>query len=154
MKRILVLGILAAITLVSCKEDIAAKIKKENLEIAKQRDYKMGAGAAKMAFSKKEHDFGTANEGDVLETTFSFTNTGKSELIITDAKSTCGCTVPDWPKQPIAPGETGEILVKFNTNGKPNKQSKTVTLTTNTAVGKETVVIKAQVTPKKKQANS
>lgn len=154
MKKILVLGILAAITLVSCKEDVASKIKKENLEIAKQRDYKMGAGAAKMTFGKKEHDFGTANEGDILETTFSFTNTGKSELIITDAKSTCGCTIPDWPKQPIAPGETGEILVKFNTNGKPNKQSKTVTLTTNTAVGKETVVIKAQVTPKKKQANS
>lgn len=154
MKRILVLGILAAITLVSCKEDVASKIKKENLEIAKQRDYKMGAGAAKMTFAKKEHDFGTANEGDILETTFNFTNTGKSELIITDAKSTCGCTIPDWPKQPIAPGETGEILVKFNTNGKGGGNSKTVTLTTNTAVGKETVVIKAQVTPKKKQANS
>lgn len=154
MKRIITLGVVAFFVLTSCKEDIASKIKGENLKVAKERDYKMGEGAAKMTFGKKEHDFGTANEGDVLETTFNFTNTGKSELIITNATSTCGCTVPEYPKQPIMPGESGEILVKFNTSGKPNNQSKTVTLTTNTAVGKETVVIKAQVTPKKKQANS
>ena len=61
--------------------------------------------------------------------------------------------MPEWPKQPISVGESGQIKVKFNSSGKPNKQSKTVTLTTNTAKGKETVLIKAQVTPKLK-ANS
>lgn len=151
MKKIVVLGVFAALLFTSCKENIASKINQENLKIAKERDYKLGEGAAKITFNKKEHDFGVVNEGDVLETTFSFKNVGKSELIITDATSTCGCTVPDWPRQPIAAGETGEILVKFNTAGKPNKQSKTITLKTNTAGGKETVVIRAEVTPKKKK---
>ncbi|MDJ0646108.1 MAG: DUF1573 domain-containing protein [Flavobacteriaceae bacterium] len=155
MRRIVIAGLaLMALSVLSCKENVAAKIKKENLQVAKERDYKMGDGAAVITFDKKEHDFGTINEGDVVETTFSFKNTGKSELIITNATAPCGCTVPSWPKEPIAVGETGEILVKFNSNGKPNKQSKTVTLTTNTAAGKEQVVIKAEVTPKAKKANS
>lgn len=155
MKRIVIAGLaLMALSLTSCKENVAAKIKKENLQVAKERDYKMGEGAAAITFDKKEHDFGLINEGDVVETTFSFKNTGKSELIITNATAPCGCTVPSWPKEPIAIGETGEILVKFNSSGKPNKQSKTVTLTTNTANGKEQVVIKAEVTPKAKKANS
>ena len=110
----------------------------------------MTDGAAAMTFSKTEHDFGTINEGDIVETTFNFKNTGKSELIITKAVGSCGCTVPEWPKEPIAVGGEGTIKVKFNSRGKPNNQRKTVTLTTNTAQGKETVVIKAQVTPKAK----
>lgn len=155
MKRIMIAAIaVLGMTVISCKENVAAKIKQENLQVAKERDYKLGEGAAVLTFNKKEHDFGLINEGDVVETTFSFKNTGKSELIITNASAPCGCTVPSWPKQPIAAGETGEILVKFNSNGKPNKQSKTVTLTTNTANGKEQVVIKAEVTPKAKKANS
>lgn len=155
MKRILIASLaLVTVSLISCKENIAAKIKKENLQVAKERDYKLGEGAAAITFNKKVHDFGVINEGDIVETTFTFENTGKSELIITKAEGSCGCTVPEWPKQPIAAGETGEILVKFNSSGKPNKQSKTITLTTNTAAGKEQVVIKAEVTPKAKKANS
>lgn len=153
MKKVFIFGALA-LALVSCKEDVAAKIKKENLKIAQERNYKMGEGAAALTFTKKEHDFGTINEGDVVETTFAFKNTGKSELIITNASSTCGCTVPEYPKQPIMPNETAEILVKFNSSGKPGVNSKTVTLTTNTASGKETVVVKAEVTAKPKTANS
>lgn len=153
-KIVLAFCMLAALSISSCKENVAAKINKENLQVAKDRDYKMGDGAAAITFNKNEHDFGVINEGDIVETTFSFKNTGKSELIITNATAPCGCTVPSWPKEPIAVGETGEILVKFNSAGKPNKQSKTVTLTTNTATGKEQVVIKAEVTPKAKKANS
>lgn len=153
MNRILVLAVLVAFSFTSCKENVANKINKENLEIAKQRDYNINEGAAAITFSKTEHDFGTINEGDIVETIFSFTNTGESELIITNASATCGCTIPEWPREPIAPGGAGQIKVKFNSSGKPNKQSKTVTLTTNTAQGKETVVIKTQVTPKQK-ANS
>lgn len=148
MKKIVLLLALAAFTLTSCKEKVANKINKENLEIAKQRDFKMNEGAAEVTFSRTEHDFGVINEGDVVETTFSFQNTGKSDLIITNAVGSCGCTVPEWPKEPIAVGGTGVIKVKFNSSGKPNKQSKNVTLTTNTAKGSEVVVIKAQVTPK------
>ena len=95
------------------------------------------------------------NEGDVVETVFSFTNSGKSELIITSAKGSCGCTVPEWPKEPIMPGEKGSIKVKFNSDRKPNLQQKNITLVTNTDQGKEILKIKAQVTPKSKvQQNS
>jgi hypothetical protein len=150
MKQLLALAILVIFSLISCKENVANKINKENLEVAKQRDYKLNEGAAAISFSKTEHDFGVINEGDIVETTFSFKNTGKSELIITNAVGSCGCTVPEWPKEPIAAGESGQIKVKFNSQGKPNKQSKTITLTTNTSNGKETVLVKAEVTPKQK----
>ena len=69
-----------------------------------------------MEFSKTEHDFGTINEGDVVEHEFTFTNTGKAPLVVTNAKGSCGCTVPKKPEGPIAPGETGEIQVKYDTN--------------------------------------
>ncbi len=151
MKKILVLSIFGLSLLVfSCKEDASKKIRKDNLEIAKERDTEIKLGGPKISFSKTEHDFGTINEGDIVETVFEFTNSGKSELIITSAKGSCGCTVPEWPKEPIAPGEKGEIKVKFNSYKKPNKQKKQVTLLTNTAEGKEILIIKAQVTPSPK----
>jgi hypothetical protein len=149
MKKIVILTVLlVGIATVSCKDKASAKVKKENVEIAAQRDAKIKVGGAKITFDKTEHDFGTINEGDIVETTFSFTNTGKSELIISSAKGSCGCTVPVWPKEPILPGEKGEIKVKFNSDRKPNKQQKQITLATNTDEGKEILIIKAQVTPK------
>ena len=140
--------IIASILVVSCKDNATSKVKKENVEQAEERDAKIKLGGAKISFDKTEHDFGTIKEGDIVETVFSFTNTGRSELIISSAKGSCGCTVPEWPKEPILPGEKGEIKVKFNSDRKPNKQQKQVTLVTNTDGGKEVLVIKAQVTPK------
>ncbi len=107
-------------------------------------------GGPRFKFDKTEHDFGTINEGDVVETVFAFTNVGKTELIITSAKGSCGCTVPQWPKEPIMPGEAGEIKVKFNSYRKPNLQQKQITLRTNTEGGKEILKIRAQVTPSPK----
>ncbi|WP_299259915.1 DUF1573 domain-containing protein [uncultured Aquimarina sp.] len=107
-----------------------------------------------MTFTETEFDFGTVTEGDILKHTFSFTNTGNAPLVIVNAKGSCGCTVSDWPKEPIAPGETKEMQVAFNTNGKPNVQNKQVTITTNTAPGKHILKIKAMVTPKVKNAAS
>jgi len=150
--KTVVITILTVLMIVSCnKENALSRIKQENIEIAKQRDYKINAGAAAISFSKSEHDFGVINEGEIVETTFEFKNTGKTDLIISNARSTCGCTVPEWPKEPIPVGGTGEITVKFNTANKPNKQTKSITLTTNTAKGKETVVIRADVIPKAKK---
>lgn len=87
---------------------------------------------AKMIFEEVQYDFGEVNEGEVVEHKFTFTNEGKVPLIISGARSTCGCTVPEWPKDPIAPGEDGEISVRFNTKNKKNKQTKPVTITANT----------------------
>jgi hypothetical protein len=149
-KKILLLITLVAVLTFSCKDDPASKVNKENLELAKKRDNDLKYNSPVMKFEVTEHDFGTINEGDVVETVFKFKNTGKSELIISSAKSTCGCTVPQWPKKPVMPGEEGEIRVKFNSRGKPDKQHKQVTLTTNTTKGKEVLVIKAFVNPKEK----
>lgn len=83
-------------------------------------------------FDKTEHDFGQIKDGDVVTHTFKFTNTGEAPLIISDAKATCGCTVPSYPKQPIPVGGTGEVMVRFDSSNKPGVQNKTVTLTANT----------------------
>jgi len=156
MKKVIVLSILSlSLMTISCDENAAKKIKSENLELAKERDNEIKVGGAKIKFGKTEHDFGTINEGDIVETVFSFKNSGKTELIITSAIGSCGCTVPEWPKEPIMPGEEGQIRVKFNSDKKPNLQQKTITLVTNTEQGKEILKIKAQVTPKSKvQQNS
>lgn len=96
-------------------------------------------------FNEESHDFGTIKDGDVVEHVFTFVNEGEAPLIISDAKATCGCTVPDWPRQPIAVGEKGEIKVRFNSKNKPGVQNKTVTLTANTWPTTKRLNIKANV---------
>ena len=102
----------------------------------------------KMTFAKAEHDFGTIKEGDKVTYVFKFKNSGEADLLISDAKGSCGCTVPEFPKDPIKPGQSGDIKVSFNSAGKPGQQAKTVTITANTAAGTEKLNIKATVTPK------
>lgn len=105
-----------------------------------------------ITFNKKEHDFGTIKEGDKVETTFVFTNTGEADLLISDAKGSCGCTVPEYPKEPIKPGKTGKMKVSFDSNGKPGNQQKSVNITSNSMTGRDVLTIKANVTPKPKSA--
>ncbi len=83
-------------------------------------------------FSENSFDFGTVSEGEKVSHVYKFKNTGNEPLVISNAKGSCGCTVPQWPKTPIAPGESGEIMVEFNSKGKPGKQTKRVTVTANT----------------------
>lgn len=87
---------------------------------------------AKITFEETKFDFGDVDEGATVEHVFRFKNTGKVPLLISDARSTCGCTVPVWPKEPIAPGQSGEINVKFDTKGKSKMQKKPVTVIANT----------------------
>lgn len=84
-----------------------------------------------IVFESEFHDFGEISEGMVVKHTFTFTNEGEGPLIISNAQGSCGCTVPDWPRQPIAPGESADINVSFNSTGRAGKQDKRVTLTTN-----------------------
>jgi hypothetical protein len=84
-----------------------------------------------IAFENDFHDFGEIQEGEVVNYTFTFKNEGEGPLIISNAQGSCGCTVPQWPRQPIAPGASGEIKVSFNSSGRAGKQDKRVTLTTN-----------------------
>lgn len=86
---------------------------------------------AVITFKKKTHDFGDITEGDRVEHTYKFTNTGNEPLILTDVQVTCGCTVPKWPRNPIMPGQEGEILVAFNSASKFGKQNKVITIVSN-----------------------
>lgn len=100
---------------------------------------------AKMAFTEEVFNYGTVNEGETVEHTFTFTNTGKVPLTIQSAKSTCGCTVPDYPKEPIAPGAGGEISVRFNSKGKSGRQRKPINIVANTWPAKTVVFIDGEV---------
>ncbi|MEM6686371.1 MAG: DUF1573 domain-containing protein, partial [Bacteroidota bacterium] len=131
----------------SCKKDATAKIQSANVADAAKRDA-AATNFAAMTFDKTEHDFGTINEGDRVETVFKFTNTGNAPLLISNIKGSCGCTVPnDWPRDPIAPGKSGQFTVKYNSTNKPNLKTNTVTVTANTETGKALVRIKAFATP-------
>ena len=96
-------------------------------------------------FTEETHDFGNIQEGEIVEHVFKFTNTGDATLIISSATASCGCTVPVWPKEPIAVGEEGEIQVRFNSKNKPGIQNKTVTITANTYPKINRLKIKANV---------
>jgi len=95
---------------------------------------------AKIEFTKDTHDYGTVKYGADGTCTFEFKNTGNEPLIISTAKGSCGCTVPEWPKEPIAPGAKGTISVKYDTK-RPGAINKSVTITSN-AVNEPTKVIR------------
>ena len=94
--------------------------------------------APELKFDIETYDFGTIKQGDKVTYDFNFTNTGKEPLIISNASGSCGCTVPLWPKEPIAKSGKGVIHVEFNSAGKMGMQDKTVTITSN---GKTTQVV-------------
>ncbi len=101
--------------------------------------------AATMAFSEIKHDFGTITEGEKVEHVFKFKNTSANPLIINNARGSCGCTVPEWPKEPIAPGASSEIRVKFDSKGKKGSNNKQVTIDANTIPGSTVLNILADV---------
>jgi hypothetical protein len=83
-------------------------------------------------FDKDVYDFGKIKQGESVAYDFTFTNEGKSPLIIKDAVATCGCTVPEPPKEPILPGQSAKVKVVFNSAGKEGLQDKVVTINANT----------------------
>ncbi len=100
--------------------------------------------AAEIKFEKNVHDYGKIQKGGDGNCEFKFTNTGKEPLIISNAKGSCGCTVPNWPKEPIKPGDSGVIKVHYDTN-RPGAISKTVTVTSNAKTSSAVLQIKGMV---------
>ena len=96
-------------------------------------------------FAETAHNFGTIQQDTKNTKIFKFTNTGTEPLIIEDATGSCGCTVPKFPKEPIKPGETGDIEVVYSPGKQQGAQSKTVTITANTDPITSTIVISAEV---------
>jgi len=143
-KSILLATVFLSMTLFSCKEKATEKIDSNMVEMANQRD-EASKKVAEMTFDKTFHDFGQIAQGTPQETVFTFTNTGNAPLIITDATSSCGCTIPDYPKNmPIAPGEQGQMRVNFNGAGQ-NQVTKTINVQANTTSGSEMLKIQAFV---------
>ena len=100
---------------------------------------------AEFDFAIDEYNFGTIIQGEKVSYSFKFKNTGENDLIITNAKGSCGCTVPNYSEEPVAPGAEGVIDVVFDSTGKGGKQRKTVTLTANTVPTKMNLIIKGEV---------
>ena len=150
------ISIISVIFLTACGSqvsDLELRVAKLETEIASMRK---GVGSTivpagafpKFTFEQEEHNFGQIRDGDIVSHTFRFTNSGEAPLIISKATAACGCTVPQWPKQPIPAGGSGEIQVQFDSSNKPGMQNKVVTITANTESKVKKLLIRAQVNPR------
>ncbi|NEU08069.1 DUF1573 domain-containing protein [Flavihumibacter sp. R14] len=108
------------------------------------------ANAAAFKFEKESYDFGQITEGEKVSYEFAFTNNGKEPMIITGATATCGCTVPEYPHEPIGPGESGKISVVFDSAGKSGMQNKVISITANTNPAVTQLHLIGDVKPKSK----
>jgi hypothetical protein len=106
-----------------------------------------------MKVVKESHDFGTIEEGTQASFTFDIKNVGDQPLIINNVQPSCGCTTPEWTKEPIAPGSTGKIMATFNSQGRPGAFSKAVTVMNNTSEPTRVLTIKGFVGPKAENKN-
>lgn len=149
--KVIAVSIILTLSMFSCKKKEEIKTTENTIEQeivnepTEQKVVDPNTKYGKMEFINLEHDFGIINAEKTVETSFTFKNTGDADILISNATGSCGCTVPDYPKTPIAPGETGEIKVSFSPKGKSGMQNKTVTLTANTASGTEQLTVKANI---------
>lgn len=133
MKQILLLAAVA-LTFASCQQN---EQKKVTLNADTTKTAAAGAtvtadeNAPVMSFESETYNFGKIAPGEKVHYSYKFKNTGKSPLIIANATATCGCTIPEPPKEPIKPGENGEIKVIFDSTGKSGMQDKVITVTSN-----------------------
>lgn len=102
-------------------------------------------GISKITFVDTEYNFGKINQGEIVPYTFVFKNDSENDLIVSNASASCGCTIPEWPKEPIKPGKTGEIKVQFNSTGKSGVQNKVIAITANTDPNITNLVLKGEV---------
>lgn len=156
MKKIAFLALVASMA-ISCnkKEDAASRIGNVDesttttttttAETAQETTTTPQSGTPVIKFDTESHDFGTIKKGEKGVHEFTITNNGDGDLVIIDAKASCGCTVPEKPQEPIKPGESAKMKVEFSANA-AGMQSKNVTVTANTAEQTHMLTIKANVT--------
>jgi hypothetical protein len=104
-----------------------------------------GRAMPRIAFEEEVHDFGRVIEGEKITYAFKFTNDGKAELLITDVKSSCGCTVAEFTKEALKPGERGLVKITFDSSNRKGFQNKSITVISNTIPSTTVLKIKAQV---------
>ncbi len=137
MKTKLILNLMVGLTLlvVSCQtnETKTDTISTDVINVPATASGKPAepGSSPQIMFTGEKHDFGKIIQGEKVSYAFAFKNTGGSDLVISTAQGSCGCTVPSYPKEPIKPGQTSKIDVVFDSHGKSGLVEKTVTLTTN-----------------------
>ena len=139
------LFLLALVMLSSCSNSKNNGINSDIVHNEATADGTNKDNGPKISFEKTEHDFREIMEGEVVEYAFKFTNIGNKDLVITSHTTTCGCTVPEYPKGAIAPGEGGVIKVAFNSKNKTGFNNKTITISTNASERDVVLIIKAKV---------
>ena len=110
--------------------------------------------AGKFKFKEETHDYGEVPEGPLAETDFEFKNVGKKPIVINEAHGSCGCTVPQWPHEPIMPGKKGVIHVSYNTQGRQGPIMKDVTINSNAQQSPMVLHIRGTVKPKPAEATT
>lgn len=156
-KQTIFLGVALALSITSCK-DGAKKNELEHVSPdivnidATASGEKVTSGAPKFAFEETNFDFGTINSGTEVVHVYKFKNTGDADLIISQAKGSCGCTQPEYPQNPVHPGEEGEIKVTFRSHGIAGQVVKDITLLANTSPTTKILTISGEVlaVPEKK----
>jgi hypothetical protein len=98
-----------------------------------------------MKFEKELHDFGTVTEGEMATYEFTFTNSGKEPIIISNVAASCGCTTPSWTREPVMPGKKGSIKAVYNSQNRPGPFNKQITITSNGATPTKVLTIKGNV---------
>ena len=126
-----------------------SQISCDNRQAGESAQTTASAKLPKITFAEKGiYDFGPLTEGDTVEHVFKFTNTGEFPLIINNITASCGCTTPEWPREPVAPGTASSIRVRFNSRGKQGEQNKTITVFANTDPAMTDLQFRAMVNPK------
>ena len=144
IKHLIFVAVLAMMALSSCNDKGNGQLSTDLVTNPKSATDSSNKQAA-ITFETDTHDFGTVLQGEVVTYSFHFTNTGNMPLIISSVKSSCGCTVGDYPRQPIAPGDKGAIKVTYDSKGHHGFQSRVLTVMSNTIPAKNTLRIKTIV---------
>jgi len=130
----------------AARESVENNVQPNNgMQDAAQSPTVAAGPTTEISFEEQRFDFGTVTEGEKVSHTFSFTNTGDEPLILSNARGSCGCTVPKWPREPIAPGKSSDIVVEFNTKNKQGQRSQKVTITANTNPPETFIYLEGQV---------
>jgi hypothetical protein len=147
MKKLILNTAILSALLMACNNEKANKLPTNVINISATADSsnQTHQGKPVITFEEDKHNFGIIKEGDYAEYSFKFKNTGDGDLLIANATASCGCTVPNYPKGIIKPGEEGLIKVKFDSKGKVGIFEKTVTLTCNTQVREALLTISGEV---------
>ncbi len=134
-----------ALLLGSCGNDDHNGIDSSDVSNNASADGRIKGNVPEIKFEEESFDFGKITQGEVVSHDFKFKNIGNTNLIISGASGSCGCTVPKWPKEPILPGKEGKLNVVFSSEGKKGLMEKTVTIVTNCEPSTRIIRIKAEV---------